>query len=41
MDKYEKAWFDNQNKFIPFAFNNFCFLTSEALNLLKRVQKVA
>ena len=38
--KHEKTCFDNQHAFIPFAFNTFGFLTSEAASLLQRVQKV-
>jgi hypothetical protein len=37
--KHEKACSDNQHAFIPFAFDTFGFLASEAVNILKRVQK--
>ncbi|GAU17410.1 hypothetical protein TSUD_232870 [Trifolium subterraneum] len=40
MSKHEKACSDNQHVFIPFAFDTFGFLAPEAVNLLKRVQKV-
>jgi hypothetical protein len=40
MAKHEKACIDNQHIFIPFAFDTFGFLAPEAVNLLKRVQKV-
>jgi hypothetical protein len=38
MIKYENACFDNQHVFIPFAFDNFDFLTPETVDLLKRIQ---
>jgi hypothetical protein len=38
--KHEKTCFDNQHAFIPFAFDTFGFLASEAASLLQRVQKV-
>jgi len=38
--KHEKACSDNQHVFIPFAFDTFSFLASEAVGLLHRVQKV-
>ena len=38
--KHEKACFDNQHVFIPFAFVTFGFLAPEAVGLLHRVQKV-
>ena len=38
--KHEKACLDNQHAFIPFAFDTFGFLASEAVELLKRVQRV-
>jgi len=38
--KHEKACSDNQHAFIPFAFDTFDFLASEAVDLLHRVQKV-
>jgi len=37
--KHEKACFDNQYAFIPFAFDTFGFLTPEVVDLLHRVQK--
>jgi hypothetical protein len=40
MAKHEKACSDNQHAFIPFAFDTFGFLASEAIDLLHRVQKV-
>ncbi|KAK2400699.1 hypothetical protein QL285_050372 [Trifolium repens] len=40
MAKHEKACTDNQHIFIPFAFDTFGCLAPEAVNLLKRVQKV-
>jgi hypothetical protein len=38
--KHEKACSDNQHAFIPFAFDTFGFLAPEAVELLKRVQRV-
>jgi hypothetical protein len=38
--KHEKACSDNQHVFIPFAFDTFDFLAPEAVDLLKRVQRV-
>jgi len=38
--KHEKACSDNQHVFIPFAFDIFCFLAPEAVDLLHRVQNV-
>ncbi|KAK2418388.1 hypothetical protein QL285_040591 [Trifolium repens] len=38
--KYEKSCSDNQHAFIPFAFDTFGFLVPEAVDILKRVQKV-
>ncbi|WJX88063.1 hypothetical protein P8452_70185 [Trifolium repens] len=38
--RHEKACFDNQHAFIPFAFDTFGFLAPEAASLLQRVQKV-
>jgi hypothetical protein len=40
MVKHEKAYFDNQHVFIPFAFDTFGFLAPGAVDLLKRIQKV-
>ncbi|KAK2441803.1 hypothetical protein QL285_013051 [Trifolium repens] len=40
MAKHEKECTDNQHIFIPSAFDTFGFLALEAVNLLKRVQKV-
>ncbi|KAK2414652.1 hypothetical protein QL285_037222 [Trifolium repens] len=39
MVKHEKACSDNQHIFIPFAFDTFGFLTPEAVDLIKRIQK--
>ncbi|KAL6550175.1 hypothetical protein OROMI_020663 [Orobanche minor] len=38
--KHEKACFDNQHAFIPFAFDTFGFLSPEAVDLLQRVQRL-
>ncbi|KAL6569651.1 hypothetical protein OROMI_014165 [Orobanche minor] len=38
--KHEKACMKNQHAFIPFAFDTFGFLAPEAVDLLKRIQKV-
>ncbi|GJY43553.1 arginine--tRNA ligase, chloroplastic/mitochondrial [Tanacetum coccineum] len=38
--KHEKACIENQHVFIPFAFDTFGFLASEAVELLSRVQWV-
>jgi hypothetical protein len=38
--KHEKACSDNHHDFIPFAFDTFGFLASEAVDLLNRVQRV-
>ncbi|GJV74904.1 hypothetical protein Tco_1506488 [Tanacetum coccineum] len=38
--KHEKACIENQHVFIPFAFDTFGFLASEAVKLLSRVQRV-
>ncbi|GKA09149.1 ARID DNA-binding domain-containing protein [Tanacetum coccineum] len=38
--KHEKACIENQHLFIPFAFDIFGFLASEAVELLSRVQRV-
>ncbi|GKC29360.1 hypothetical protein Tco_1036654 [Tanacetum coccineum] len=38
--KHEKACFENQHVFIPFAFDTFGFLEPEAVELLTRVQRV-
>jgi hypothetical protein len=35
--KHERACSDNEHVFIPFAFDTFGFLASEAVNILKRV----
>ncbi|KAI3721949.1 hypothetical protein L2E82_32969 [Cichorium intybus] len=40
VDKHEKACRENQHVFIPFAFDTFGFLASEAVELLNRVQRV-
>ncbi|KAL5703887.1 hypothetical protein ACHQM5_022381 [Ranunculus cassubicifolius] len=38
--KHEKTCIDNQYAFIPFAFDTFGFLAPDAVELLKRVQRV-
>ncbi|KAK2384559.1 GDSL esterase/lipase [Trifolium repens] len=38
--KHEKACYDNQHTFIPFAFDTFGFLAPYAVDLLQRVQKI-
>ena len=38
--KHEKACIDNQHTFVPFAFDTFGFLAPDAVELLKRVQRV-
>jgi hypothetical protein len=38
--KDERAYSDNQHAFIPFAFDTFGFLAAEAVDNLKRVQKI-
>nr|GEU29144.1 putative exostosin-like protein [Tanacetum cinerariifolium] len=38
--KHEKACLENQHVFIPFAFDTFCFLASEAEKFLTRVKRV-
>ncbi|KAL6574097.1 hypothetical protein OROHE_001639 [Orobanche hederae] len=40
VQKHEKACEENQHVFIPFAFDTFGFLASEAVQLLKRIQRV-
>jgi hypothetical protein len=40
MAKHEKSCTDNQHIFISFAFDTLGFLAPEAVNFLKRVQKV-
>jgi len=40
VQKHEQACIDNQHAFIPFAFDTFGFLAPEAVDLLKRIQKV-
>ncbi|GKC23948.1 hypothetical protein Tco_1026098, partial [Tanacetum coccineum] len=37
--KHEKTCIENQHVFIPFAFDTFCFLAPEAVELLSRVQQ--
>jgi hypothetical protein len=37
MAKHEKACFDIQHAFIPFAFDIFGFLTAKVVDLLQRV----
>ncbi|GJW15934.1 hypothetical protein Tco_0020067, partial [Tanacetum coccineum] len=37
--KHEKACIENQHVIIPFAFDTFGFLASEAVKLLNRVQR--
>ncbi|PNY11632.1 auxilin-like protein [Trifolium pratense] len=38
--KHERACFENQHVFIPFAFDTFGFLALEAVDVLKRVQRI-
>jgi hypothetical protein len=38
--KYERACSNNQHAFIPFAFDTFGFLAPDAMNILKRLQRV-
>jgi hypothetical protein len=38
--KHESACSNNQHAFIPFAFDTFGFLAPDAVNMLKRVQRV-
>ncbi|KAK2447748.1 hypothetical protein QL285_007077 [Trifolium repens] len=38
--KHERACSNNQHAFIPFAFDTFDFLAPDAVNILKRVQRV-
>jgi hypothetical protein len=38
--KHERACSENQHAFISFAFDTFGFLTLEAVDILKRVQRV-
>nr|KAJ0205010.1 hypothetical protein LSAT_V11C500282860 [Lactuca sativa] len=38
--KHENACIENQHVFVPFAFDTFGFLASEAMELLNRVQQV-
>jgi hypothetical protein len=38
--KYKKACSKNQHVFIPFTFDTFGFLAPDAVDLLKRIQKV-
>jgi hypothetical protein len=38
--KHESACSNNQHTFIPFAFDTLDFLASDAVNILKRVQRV-
>jgi hypothetical protein len=38
--KHERACSKNQHVFIPFAFDTFDFLEPEAVDILKRVQRV-
>ncbi|KAK2386941.1 hypothetical protein QL285_060775 [Trifolium repens] len=40
MVKHEKACSDNQHAFISFVFDTFGFLAPEAVDLLKKVQRV-
>jgi hypothetical protein len=37
MAKHEKACYDNQHAFIPFAFGTFGFLAPDHVDLLQRV----
>ena len=38
--KHEKACIENQHVFLPFAFDIFGFLVSDAIEILKRVQRI-
>ncbi|KAK9062397.1 hypothetical protein SSX86_019583 [Deinandra increscens subsp. villosa] len=38
--KHEKSCLENQHVFVPFAFDTFGYLASEAVDTLSRVQKV-
>ena len=38
--KHEKACIENQHVFLPFAFDTFGFLAPDAVEILKRVQRV-
>jgi hypothetical protein len=38
--KHERACSNNQHAFILFAFDTFGFLAPDAMNILKRVQRV-
>nr|GEY82379.1 auxilin-like protein [Tanacetum cinerariifolium] len=38
--KHDKAYIKNQHVFVPFAFDTFSFLATEAVELLNRVQRV-
>ncbi|MCI29381.1 auxilin-like protein, partial [Trifolium medium] len=38
--KHERACSNNQHAFIPFVFDTFGFLAPDAVNILKRVQRV-
>jgi hypothetical protein len=38
--KHEKACYDNQHAFIPFAFDTFELLTPDVVNLLQKIQKI-
>jgi hypothetical protein len=38
--KHEGTCSENQHMFIPFAFDTFGFLAPEAVNVLKRVQRI-
>ncbi|KAL5702673.1 hypothetical protein ACHQM5_027858 [Ranunculus cassubicifolius] len=40
VEKHEKACLDNQHEFVPFAFDTFGYLATDAVELLKRVQKI-
>ena len=38
--KHERSCMENQHVFIPFAFDTFGFLAPDAVELLKRVQRI-
>ena len=38
--KHERACVENQHVFLPFAFDTFGFLPPDAVEVLKRVQRV-
>ena len=38
--KHERACIENQHAFLPFTFDTFGFLSPDAIEILKRVQRV-